>query len=184
MSRCSSEFCLVFPRLFRLLQEQFRIIVVTNQSGIARGLISEEGLLDVHVELVRRLSCQGAYVDGLYYCPHLPEAAVPAYAAACDCRKPRPGMLLRGAKRWDIDLTRSYMVGDTLRDMEAACAAGVSAVMIGEGPSGPPGRCMMARDLEEAARLILADVEAVPSEVEAMGTVGPALYKSCGVAAP
>ena len=167
------------PEAIQLLQGEFRIIAVTNQSGIARGLINEEGLFDIHVELVQRLFAQGAYVDGLYYCPHLPEATVPTYALDCECRKPRPGMLFRAASDWGVDLARSYMVGDTARDIEAAHSAGVRAVMIAQKPSTPPEPCMVARDLAEAARLIVGDIQTSDDspEAEAVGFVNPALYR-------
>ena len=140
----------------RILQDQFYIIVVTNQSGVARGLLTEDDLLAIHLELVRCLAAEGAILDVLYYCPHLPEATVQAYQAACNCRKPKPGMLLRAKRDWGIDMVHSFMVGDTPRDIEAGCAAGVKGVMLGDGRAALPGAHGLAPDLARAVHLILA----------------------------
>ena len=112
------------------LQTQFSIVIVTNQSGIARGYLTEKKLLTIHTTLLNALgSC---IVDAIYYCPHLPGAPLEAYDRDCECRKPKPGMLLRAAQEWHFDLTRSFMVGDVLRDAEAGLAAGVSSYLIGD----------------------------------------------------
>lgn len=141
----------------RKLQSRFYIVVVTNQSGIARGFIDEKKLVDIHTELVQRLSDEGATVDGLYYCPHLPGAPVLTYDVTCECRKPKPGMLLQAARDWNIDLTHSFLVGDMPRDVKAAAAAGVKGIITSEVPTGEPGPKMFARDLLDAAHQILAN---------------------------
>ena len=142
------------PKALRMLQGRYRIIVVTNQSGIARGLLDEERLLVLHSELVRLLWADGAMIDGLYFCPHLPEAHVAAYRANCDCRKPEPGMLLRAQERWGIDMSGSVLVGDAARDLQAAEAAGVTPIGIGEARSSSAEPAMVAPGLLEAAHLI------------------------------
>lgn len=141
----------------RALQEQFYIIVLTNQSGIARGLLTEDDLLAIHLALVQPLAAEGAILDAFYYCPHLPEATVLAYRAECNCRKPKPGMLLLAERDWGIDLSQSWIVGDATRDIEAGCAVGVKGIMVGNGKAALAGPHSCAPDLACAARLILAD---------------------------
>jgi D-glycero-D-manno-heptose 1,7-bisphosphate phosphatase len=140
-----------------LLQSQFYIIVITNQSGIARGLFTEEDLLVIHAELVQRLAAQGALVDALYYCPHLPEAAeIPAYQAKCNCRKPKPGLLLQASQDWNIDTSQSFMIGDTFRDIQAGAAAGVKSILLASESDILPEAFAFTPDLAQAAHLILA----------------------------
>ncbi|MFQ6027616.1 MAG: D-glycero-alpha-D-manno-heptose-1,7-bisphosphate 7-phosphatase [Dehalococcoidia bacterium] len=150
----------VVPAL-RSLQQHFYIIVVTNQSGIARGLLSEADLSLIHSDLVYQLAAQDTFIDALYYCPHLPQATVAKYRIICACRKPKGGMLLQAQSDWAIDLTRSFIVGDMLRDIEAGRAAGVRGVLIaadepkGHLPEGLPPT-PVASDLVQAASYILA----------------------------
>lgn len=146
----------------RSLAPQFRLVVITNQSGIARGLYSEEDLLAVNQELVRQLAEQGAYIEAFYYCPHLPEGEVPSYSVECPCRKPKPGMLLQAAQDFGIPLETSYMVGDTPRDVQAAAAAGVAGILIGETSEGCPAGVTTAASLLDAAGLILNGLAPTP----------------------
>jgi D-glycero-D-manno-heptose 1,7-bisphosphate phosphatase len=101
------------------------VFVVTNQSGVARGCFTEADVDAVHAHMRALLERQGAGVDDLRFCPHLPDASVAAYARACSWRKPGPGMILDLARAWDVDLPASFLVGDKASDMEAAAAAGV-----------------------------------------------------------
>ena len=94
-------------------------VLVTNQSGPARGLYPEEKVLAVLAEMHRQLAREGAHLDATYYCPHLPDAPVLAYARACSCRKPEPGLLIEAAREHALDLRRSFMVGDKPSDIEA-----------------------------------------------------------------
>ena len=151
------------PEAIVTLQDRFFIIVVTNQSGIARGLFTEDDLLSIHSDMVRQLSTQGAIIDGLYYCPHHPEAPIPVYRTACQCRKPKPGMLLRAAADWGIDLQGSFLAGDQPGDVEAARAAGVRSIAIGNSFEPTLAPDLFAEDLAEAAGLILAS--SPPAEV-------------------
>ena len=125
----------VFPwtgDALRLLNRAgFATVIVTNQSGIARGLIDESFLHEVHRELARRIA--PARIDGYYYCPHLADAADPRYRLACDCRKPRPGLILRACTELDLDPARSFMVGDRWLDVRCARAAGVGAILVRTG---------------------------------------------------
>lgn len=113
-----------------LRQAGFKLVVVTNQSAIARGLLTEEGLDRVNQEMRRQLADRGAELDAIYFCPYHPEGTVEQYAHDSQDRKPRPGMLLRAASEHNIDLTRSWMIGDSPRDMEAGQRAGCRTIRV------------------------------------------------------
>ena len=106
----------------------YLVIVVTNQSGIARGYYDEAAVHRLHDWMNAELAAHGAHIDAFYYCPHHPEAPVPAYAKNCDCRKPAPGMLLRAIREHHIDPAASFLFGDGARDVAAAGRAGVKGV--------------------------------------------------------
>ena len=107
----------------------FLVIVVTNQSGIARGYYGEDSVRRLHDWMSAELAQHGAHIDAFYYCPHHPEGRVPAYTRVCGCRKPAPGMLLRAITEHDIDPAASLMIGDAPRDMAAAEKAGVRGML-------------------------------------------------------
>lgn len=109
------------------------VVVVTNQSGVARGLFTAAMVEAVHDHLSEQLSGYGATVEAYYYCPHLPTAEVVAYRTDCECRKPRPGMLRRAAADLNLDLDRSWMVGDRASDLEAGAAAGARTILVRTG---------------------------------------------------
>lgn len=111
----------------------FAVVVITNQAGIARGIIREEFVADVHKHIAEELAAGGARIDGFYYCPHHPEGIVEKYRGPCDCRKPQPGMLRRAAADLDLDLPSSFVVGDRLLDIEAGRAAGTRGVLVRTG---------------------------------------------------
>lgn len=119
--------------LRRLREAGFKLCVVTNQSGVARGLLSEETLHRVHVRLAERLASEGASVDSIGYCPHHPTEGESPYRRACRCRKPGPGLLEEAALRFGLDLARSFTVGDSLRDLDAGAALGVRGVLVRTG---------------------------------------------------
>lgn len=106
------------------------VIVVTNQSGIARGYFPEEAFFSFMEHMRAELAEVGAHFDAVYHCPHHPQGAVEALRKACDCRKPGPGMLLRAAAEWDVDMARSVVVGDSARDIEAGLRAGVGQSLL------------------------------------------------------
>ncbi len=108
----------------------FQTVIVTNQAGVARGYFAETLVDEVHDRVRELLAGEGARLDGIYYCPHHPDVGGPAYRRSCDCRKPRPGMLWRARDEMGIDLTSSYMVGDSAKDLEAGHAAGTTTVMV------------------------------------------------------
>ena len=115
----------------RALNEQgLAVVVVTNQSAIARGMLTEDGLDAIHQRLTDMLAAEGAHLDAIYYCPHLTEGDLAPYDRPCDCRKPAPGMLLQAAKEHCIDLTVSTMIGDSLRDLDAGAAAGCKTLIL------------------------------------------------------
>ena len=113
-----------------LHQEGFKIVVITNQSGVARGLLTEETLEEIHAELRRQLAEKGAMLDAIYYCPFHPEGRVPKYTKESELRKPAPGMLQEAAEQLDISLRSSWMVGDSTRDVIAGQAAGCQTICI------------------------------------------------------
>ena len=112
----------------------YLVIVVTNQPVIARGEVTYEGLEEIHNKMETLLGLEGAYIDGLYFCPHHPhkgfEGEVPELKIDCDCRKPKPGMLLRAAEDFNIDLSKSWMIGDGENDVKAGVAAGCRTALI------------------------------------------------------
>lgn len=108
----------------------YLVIVVTNQSGIARGYFSEENVNRLHEHIQQELMNNGSRIDAFYVCPHHPEAFVDNLRRDCECRKGSPGMLLRAAEEHDIDLKRSFMIGDKLADIEAGQRAGCQAILV------------------------------------------------------
>ncbi|WP_303725876.1 D-glycero-beta-D-manno-heptose 1,7-bisphosphate 7-phosphatase [Anaerovibrio lipolyticus] len=103
-------------------------IVITNQSGVARGYYPESDIMKLYDWMNDDLAKHGAHLDGIYYCPHHPTGKVREYAIDCDCRKPKPGMLFKAQKDHNIDLKSSYLIGDGVRDVECAEAAGVKGI--------------------------------------------------------
>jgi len=108
----------------------FQTVVATNQAGVARGYFAESLVDEVHDRVRELLAVDGARLDGIYYCPHHPEVGEPAYRKVCACRKPLPGMLERARDEMGIDLTASYMIGDTVKDLEAGRRAGATSVLV------------------------------------------------------
>jgi D-glycero-D-manno-heptose 1,7-bisphosphate phosphatase len=129
----------------RLTQAGYRVVVATNQSGIARGLFTTRTLFEMHDALQRAAVQAGGRVDAFFFCPH-------ADAAGCECRKPKPGMLLEVARRFNVSLADTFMVGDSLKDVQAAVAAGARPVLVLTGKGAktqaegklPPGTQVFA----------------------------------------
>lgn len=111
----------------------YLMIIVSNQAGVAHGYFSEAELELAMKQLEKLLNDAGIVIAGIYYCPHHPEAKVAAYRKQCDCRKPMPGMLLQAARRHNIDLAASWMIGDILNDVEAGNRAGCRSILINNG---------------------------------------------------
>ncbi len=111
----------------------YRLIVISNQAGVARGYFEESALAGVRETLYRLLAAEGVPLDGFYYCPHHPDGVVAGYAVSCQCRKPGPGMILRAAREHGVDLAGSWMIGDILNDVEAGSRAGCRTVLVDKG---------------------------------------------------
>ncbi len=153
-------------RGIRLLRDaSFCLVVISNQSGVARGLFSEDAVKSVNAEVARQLAIENISIDAFYYCPHLPDGTVEEYAVVCPCRKPAPGMLFQAALDADIDLAASYTIGDSVRDLAAGRSAGTRTVLVltGYGKRSLPDveadalADYVAVDLVDAANWIIAD---------------------------
>ena len=145
------------PEAIKLLNENdFKAVVTTNQSGIARGYLTEETLAQIHRKMEDELAKHGAKVDAIYYCPHHPDDN-------CECRKPKLKLFLQAAKELVIDFSLSYVVGDMQMDIEAGKALGCKTILVTTGPDrgkgviDPPD--YLADNLLEAARLITGDAK-------------------------
>ncbi len=146
----------------RLNKKGIRVIVVTNQSGVARGYFTEERVLEINEYLKELLANDGASLDGIYYCPHHPE-----FDQTCDCRKPKPGLLIRAADDLQIDLEASYVVGDKLSDLELAGSISAKGVLVLTGyglearrnlETGSVVPHFIAKGLKEAVEWIIKDL--------------------------
>lgn len=153
---------LAFAGLARLGAAGAVLVVISNQAGVARGLFPATALEPVHAKLAAMFRAAGANLGGFYWCPHHPDGVVQGYAIECDCRKPRPGLLLRAAEEMALDLRASWFIGDILDDIEAGNRAGCRSILLDvrhetewrEGPDRIPfGR---APDLDAAARIVLS----------------------------
>lgn len=167
--------------IIQLRKMGYKIVVVSNQSGVARGIVTEEVLADVHQKMLDLLQSENGYVDRIYYCPYHPDGVIKKYSKESDMRKPAPGMLLLAAKEMDVDLAKSWMVGDSYRDVAAGKKAGCKTILI-NSPVRPPKRQKgdpepdkVAVNVKEAANIIkMYDQRAAKSvETEKAETVRP-----------
>lgn len=150
-----------FPALTALHEEGYDLVMITNQPGIALGLFSFHDFENVSRFIESELTKRNIPLKGVYFCPHHPEGVIPPFGTLCHCRKPAPGMLLRAANELDVDLTRSWFIGDILNDVEAGNAAGCRTILIDNGnetewllsPKRVP--TLMAKSLGAAARYVL-----------------------------
>ena len=117
----------------RLNENGWLAIVTTNQAGVARGYFSEEMIQTVHKRLEDELAMGGARLDAVYYCAHHPSVGEPPYRVDCDCRKPKPGLITKAAKDFQVDLGNSWMVGDRYSDVQLARNAGVKSAFVLSG---------------------------------------------------
>ena len=148
--------------LLFLQKAGYKLIVITNQSGVARGYFPESALLAVEKRLHQLLASEGIHLAGFYYCPHHPDGVVPELAIACECRKPAPGLLLHAGKEHSIDLQNSWFIGDILNDVEAGHRAGCKTILLDNGnetewqlsPERTPH--YIATDLASSAQVILS----------------------------
>lgn len=154
----------IYPEAIRALSnsklKNHKIVMVTNQSAVGRGIISLEAAEAINDRLVYLIRDRGSRIDGVYLCPHGPDDG-------CDCRKPRPGLLLRAAKELSLDLKRSWMIGDAWSDVQAGQAAGVQGTIILKTGRGADqlslpqpaniGEFLVCKDLPHALKTILAN---------------------------
>ena len=125
------EFIPGAPEAIKKLKEAgFLVVVVSNQAGIARGYFDERAVEQLHRHIQSELAAYGTSIDAFYFCPHHPDEGLGEYKVACDCRKGNPGMLLQAAREHNVDLHRSFMVGDKLADIEAGKRAGCEALLV------------------------------------------------------
>jgi D-glycero-D-manno-heptose 1,7-bisphosphate phosphatase len=144
----------------RLLRERgFKLVMVTNQSVIARGGLSETGLQEIHGALSAKLGADGATLDAIYYCPHHPTEGIGEFRVACTCRKPNTGMIERAVKDLDLDAAQSYVVGDQMTDVELAHRVGAAAILLGRDEAAADAaraaNVAVVDDLLQAARWII-----------------------------
>lgn len=119
------------PEAIRILNEGgFKVVVVTNQSGVARGYFDEQLVKEVHKKLIEKVEQAGAHIDGIYYCPHHPREGKPPYRLDCECRKPKTGMIQKAKDALNIDINRSFIIGDRYKDVEFGYKAGLRPVMV------------------------------------------------------
>ena len=116
-----------------LTQKGYTIFVVTNQSGIARGYYTVADMEKLHEFMAQQVVAAGGKIEKFYYCPHLPEGKIAEYAIECDCRKPKPGLILRAFAEYDIDKNAAFLIGDKPRDVESAEAAGIKGCLFEGG---------------------------------------------------
>ena len=146
--------------LVKLKQLGYKLIVVSNQSAVARGIVTENVLAEIHDRLKQLFAAEGAYLDQIYYCPYHPDGSVEKYRKQSDLRKPNPGMLLLAAEEMDLDLSASWMVGDSFDDVIAGRQAGCKTILIKPliGPTFPeagrPRPDYQAVNIKEAANII------------------------------
>ncbi len=137
----------------RLFQKMgYFVFIITNQSGIARGFFDEERLLLIHDKLLNMLQKESVTINGIYYCPHHTDGVVETYRVACDCRKPKPKMILDAANKYPVNLAQSLMIGDSAVDMQAGKNAGCICVLV-KNP-----RCDVSDELSENADYIVNDL--------------------------
>lgn len=145
----------------------WRTIVVTNQSGLARGLFSADDLAAVHARLEAALAEEGARLDAILHCPHHPEEGAPPLRATCECRKPAPGLLFEAASRFGLELGACWIVGDSLRDLEAGKRAGLGGELLlltGKGKDELALLSESERHLVRVAPDLLAAAHAILAE--------------------
>jgi D-glycero-D-manno-heptose 1,7-bisphosphate phosphatase len=145
----------------RLNRAGWAVVVVSNQSGVARGYFDEAFVEETNRRLKELLDREGARIDGFYFCPHHPTEGRPPYRRDCPCRKPAPGLLLRAAAELGLTFAGSCMIGDTPKDVAAGNRAGARGILVRTGygaqSSPPPETAYVAEDLADAVRWILGE---------------------------
>lgn len=146
----------------KILRENgFKVIVITNQGGVAKGYYKEKSISEVHKEIDCQLIKFGLKVDKYYYCPHHPEGTVKKYSITCKCRKPSPGLIFDAVKDFDIDISKSFLIGDKISDIEAAQKAGCEGILVRTGhgleyiEKAKKKNIIIAENILEAVKLFL-----------------------------
>jgi len=158
--------------LTELKKMGYLLVIVSNQSGVARGIVTENVLAKIHKRLESLLAAQNVFLDKIYYCPYHPEGVVQKYRKESNLRKPNPGMLTQAAEELDIDLTQSWAVGDSLRDVTAGFAVGCKTILVNHNPDldcpkpSDPKPDYRAVNLKEVANIIKKHNSLKPSEAE------------------
>ncbi|CCG88142.1 D-glycero-beta-D-manno-heptose 1,7-bisphosphate 7-phosphatase [Erwinia piriflorinigrans] len=150
----------VIEAMRELKQMGFALVLVTNQSGIARGMFSEDQFMTLTEWMDWSLADRDVDLDGIYFCPHHPDGTIEVLRQSCDCRKPQPGMLFTAQQELNIDMSASYMVGDKKEDMQAAAAAGVGKKVLVR--SGKP----VTVEGENAADWVLNSLAELPGRIK------------------
>jgi D-glycero-D-manno-heptose 1,7-bisphosphate phosphatase len=154
------------PQAIRMLNRQgFHVLVVSNQSGVARGYYPMDLVKTLHQILLTRIREKKGNIDGIFFCPHHPAGSVPEFSRDCDCRKPKTGLIEQACKSFEIDLRRSFVVGDMCTDIELAHKAGLTGILVKTGyglgeieyilPQKTVNPAHIAEDLLDAVRWIL-----------------------------
>jgi D-glycero-D-manno-heptose 1,7-bisphosphate phosphatase len=155
---CSLDQVEIFPcvpEAVRMLRDNgFSVVVVTNQSAVARGLLNEEELKHIHREISRQIG----FLDGIYYCPHHPTEGRDPYRSHCKCRKPNPGLVEQACLDLDLDVDCSYVVGDQMSDMELAARIGSKGILL----VGAQGIASVEKEFSAAAHWIVGDLRKCP----------------------
>jgi D-glycero-D-manno-heptose 1,7-bisphosphate phosphatase len=159
---CREEQLEILPRvpqaIRRLRERGFKVVVITNQSAVGRGRLAETDLLKINHVLRERLAQNGAFLDGIYYCPHHPTEGIGTYKLECECRKPRTGLIFQASKELSLDPSISYVVGDQVIDVELAQRVGAQGIWICDQNRSDKAAALKAHcvaDLWEAAEWII-----------------------------
>jgi D,D-heptose 1,7-bisphosphate phosphatase len=148
----------------KLNSKELKVIVITNQPVIARGLCTEKDVNEIHKLMITQLKKFSAFLDGIFFCPHHPDANLESYRKNCDCRKPNIGLLKKAAKKFNLDLKKCFMVGDSTRDIKTGKAAGCKTVLVKTGYGGLDKKYdvvpdYVAKNLYEATNIILKHIK-------------------------
>ena len=178
--------------LKQLRQMGYKLVVVTNQSAVARGIVTEEVLRQIHDQLIELLKAQGAVIDKIYYCPYHPDGVIEKYRKDSELRKPSPGMILKAAEEMDIDLAKSWMVGNSYRDISAGVRGGCRTILLDTSMHHPQKRLgdptpdKIAINLKEVVNIIkMFDRKNIkPAEVETKTVQAPEPAKTAQVPEP
>jgi len=135
------------------LNKNFLIIIVTNQGSIAKGLATIDEIKTINNYIIQELEVQGAKIDGIYFCPHHPD-----FSGLCKCRKPEPGLILESAEEHEIDLSKSFIIGDKTSDIKAGKNVGLKTILVKTGDAGKDGRCVVTPDFEANTPLDAAEI--------------------------